>query len=252
MIRRGLATTPVSRWPTWSPLTLCVVLAVSGCSVNKPFQGDGYTRPADADRLLLMPIDIEMGEISAAGMYEPKVEWTEQSLANVTHALNAELGARSVEVIPYRSPEGPIELEPDHTQAVKLFEAVRQTIFEFKYAPASAMAASPRLATKKDKFDWTLGESVTPLRQDYDADYALFVVMQDTQPTAGRTAMNLLMAYMFLSIDTSDNQFGFAALVDLHSGDLIWTNLIASQLGDLRDPTTATESVSRLVQDIPL
>ncbi|MEC9341537.1 MAG: hypothetical protein VX663_08650, partial [Pseudomonadota bacterium] len=101
---------------------------MSGCSVNKPFQGDGYTRPADADRLLLMPIDIEMGEISAAGMYEPKVEWTEQSLANVTQALNAELGARSVEVIPYRSPEGPIELL-ERTGLSHHFE-VAQSLFE--------------------------------------------------------------------------------------------------------------------------
>ena len=193
-----------------------------------------------------------MGEISVAGLYEPKVEWTELSRQNVTSALEHHLAALGVEVVPYAPPEGPLRIHPHHTQAIKLFEAVRQTIFEYKYVPASSRSAAPRLATKKDKFDWTLGEAVMPLRQDYDADHALFIVMQDTQPTAGRTAMNVLMTYLFLSLETSDNQFGFAALVDLRSGDLVWTNLVARQLGDLRKPATAAESVSRLVQDIPL
>ncbi len=234
------------------PAILGVCLLAGGCSSTKPIVEATYQPPEGSGRLLMMPIDIEMGEISAAGMYEPKVEWTELSRTNVTTALQQQLTSLGVEVVPYDSPEGPLKIHTRHTQAVKLFEAVRQTIFEFKYMPASSLAAAPRLATKKDKFDWTLGEAVTPLRDDYDADHALFVVMQDTEPTAARTAMNVLMTYMFLSVETSDNQFGFAALVDLASGDLVWTNLIASQLGDLRDPAAAGESVSRLVQEIPL
>ena len=231
---------------------LGTVVVISGCSVTKPLVEEGYTPLLGTGRLLMMPIDIEMGEISAAGIYEPKVEWTELSRQNVTSALEQQLAALGVEVVPYESPQGPLQIHPHHSQAVKLFEAVRQTIFEFKYVPSSSRSASPRLATKKDKFDWTLGEAVAPLRGDYGADHALFIVMQDTQPTAGRTAMNVLMTYLFLSLETSDNQFGFAALVDLVSGDLVWTNLIASQLGDLRDPQAAAESVSRLLQGIPL
>ena len=45
-----------------------------------------------------------------------------------------------------------------------------------------------KLPNKDGKFDWTLGEGVKALREDADADYALFVFLRDSYASAGRKA----------------------------------------------------------------
>jgi hypothetical protein len=44
-----------------------------------------------------------------------------------------------------------------------------------------------------------------------------------------------------------------AALVDSHTGDILWINAVASRAGkDLRDPGSAREMVSELFKDFPM
>jgi hypothetical protein len=42
---------------------------------------------------------------------------------------------------------------------------------------------------------------------------------------------------------------GFASLVDLETGDIVWFNRLARAHGDLRTPDAAAETVKALVSD---
>jgi hypothetical protein len=44
---------------------------------------------------------------------------------------------------------------------------------------------------------------------------------------------------------------GFASLVDLRTGDIVWFNTVAAGAGELRDPAGAKVAVEGLFKDIP-
>ena len=50
--------------------------------------------------------------------------------------------------------------------------------------------------TKKDVFDWSLGEEVTRLRDASGADYGLFIYIRDSYATAGRKALIVTSALL--------------------------------------------------------
>ena len=45
---------------------------------------------------------------------------------------------------------------------------------------------------------------------------------------------------------------GFATLVDLRDGNIVWFNRIFKQTGDLRTEDAAYSAVNELIEDIPL
>jgi hypothetical protein len=45
------------------------------------------------------------------------------------------------------------------------------------------------------------------------------------------------------------SQIGYASVVDLKTGDIVWFNWLARPHGDLRTPAAATETVKALVAD---
>ena len=46
-------------------------------------------------------------------------------------------------------------------------------------------------------------------------------------------------------------QLGFASLVDLRTGDIVWFNRLVSKYGDLRSPERARAAVQNLLADMP-
>ncbi len=47
-------------------------------------------------------------------------------------------------------------------------------------------------------------------------------------------------------------QVGFASLVDLQTGDVVWFNRLVNQAGDLRTVEPARKAVDELLTDFPL
>jgi hypothetical protein len=47
-------------------------------------------------------------------------------------------------------------------------------------------------------------------------------------------------------------QIGVVTLVDLHTGQVVWFNLLARQTGDLRDSPGADATVRELLKGLPL
>ena len=105
--------------------------------------------------------------------------------------------------------------------------------------------------TKKDKFDWTLGSGINQLRDDYDAEYALFIHIRDSYTSAGRVAVIFVAAVFGVGVQ-GGTQVGFASLVDLGTGDVVWFNRLFSATGDLRTAAPAGEAIKQLLSEFPL
>ena len=64
------------------------------------------------------------------------------------------------------------------------------------------------------------------------------------------------MAFAFLAAvaggvaDTGSEQ-GFASLVDLRTGDIVWFNIVTAGSGELRKKEGAAAAVAKLFKDLP-
>ena len=221
-------------------------LVLGACTQTRPLlPAAEFARPERTATVLLMPADIELYELTAAGLLEPNAAWTEAAKAHVADALAALLAERDAEIVPYRQPGDPVLLyEPEHLQLVKLHDAVGFAILVHGTTPELA------LPTKPD-FDYTLGDGVAALRRDYGADYALFVALRDSTSSPGRVAMIVIAAALGVGLP-GGRQYGFASLVDLESGDIVWFNSLASATGDLREAGPARHATEALLEDLPL
>jgi hypothetical protein len=226
---------------------LMAALFVVGCAQTQSHQTTAKAVTRDADpSVLLMPADILLQELTAGGQFNTNAAWTKAGESNVTQAIDQVLQNRGVELIRYASADADPEIviAERHQQVVKLHEAVGSTILVHK-------SGNWPLPTKEGRFDWTLSEEVALLRNEYGADYALFVFMRDSFSSGGRTALIVAAALFGVGV-SGGHQFGFASLVDLNSGDIVWFNRLAAGSGDLRDPGSARDSVENLLAAFPL
>jgi hypothetical protein len=192
-----------------------------------------------------MPTDIELSELSAGGVAVPNAEWTAKAEKHIAHALEGMMRERKAQLTVYKNDLGGDDLKPDHIQLVKLHGAVGNSILLHKY-----LAPYYGLPNKKDAFDWTLGPTVKALRKEYDADYALFVYLRDSYTSGGRIVAIVVAAALGVSL-RGGTQIGFASLVDLNTGNIVWFNRLARGTGNLRELEPAKESVSALLENFP-
>ena len=215
---------------------------LSGC-VTTSFKAGKTLTWADKQKMIaLMPADVTLGELSAGGVFLPHAEWTKKADGLLGEALRAKLAGVQVDMIEGTVGSSPAEKD---VQLVKLHQAVGFSILLHQYQTPLA------LPTKKESFDWTLGEDVRLLKERYGADYALFVYMKDSYATAGRAAAMVLVAVLGGALQ-GGTQVGFASLVDLNTGEVVWFNRLARGAGDLRTEQGAKETVEALLADFPV
>lgn len=220
------------------------LVLLAGCAQTSVLARPGLGKPAAPARVLVMPADIELSELTAGGLLEPRADWTERARLHVREALRAELEARQAAVLEYERPAEQAEQSADD-RLVKLHDAVGGAITLHKYVPAL------HLPTKEGKFDWSLGAGAKRLRDRTGADYALFVVLRDSYASPGRVALIVGAALLGVGIP-GGQQVGFASLVDLASGDIVWFNRLIDPAGDLRQADPARRAVRNLLADLPL
>lgn len=223
-------------WVLW------LALLAAGCAQATTLaRSEPVPQRAGEARVLLMQPDVELYELTAGGLLEPKAEWTGSAREYVTTALREELQRKGARVIPYQPPSGNPSKEHAHTQLVKLHDAVGGSILFFGAA----------LPTKKGKLDWTLGEGVGVLRDDFGTDYGLFILLRDSYSSGGRRTLMVMGALIGVGVP-GGRQVGFASLVDLRSGGILWFNQLVDPAGDLRTAEAAREAVKRLLENLPL
>lgn len=233
--------------PSCLLFALALVVLAGGCAQTQSAGPAVALKPHEGPlKVLLMPADVELSLLTTGGLLEPHAEWTEQGRRNVIAALKEELAERSIDAVSYGDDSvAGYQIAAEHEQLVKLHEAVGGAIMLHSYLPGFA------LPTKKDSFDWTLGDGVKELRERHGADYALFVYAEDSFSSDGRVALNIALVLLGAGAH-GGQQTAFASLVDLESGTVVWFNVLRSGYGDLRDPKLARQSIDSLLDSSPL
>jgi hypothetical protein len=198
-----------------------------------------HARPAGS-KLVIVPADMELFSISAGGVQEPKADWTEAAQKHFRTALAArreQLGANAVEL-----------QDADLDEFAEL-NALQRAVGEAVFVHHTGMGM--KLPTKNERLDWSLGDAVQPLKARTGADYALFTWIRDTYASNERKATMIALALLG-AISTGGEQIGYASLVDLNSGRVVWFNDLRRMSGDLRDERSAMETVETLLEGFPV
>jgi len=222
---------------------LATILA--GCATQGPFAtAEKLDRRAADLKIVLMPPDITLSELTVGGVNEVNAQWTTAAKTYSQEALQTFLQQRNTQLIAYKEPEN-ADAEHMHEQLIKLHEAVGSSILLHQYFQPL------QLPSKKDKFDWTMGGDVQALGRDEGADYALFVHITDSYASSARIATQVLMALVFHTAVQGGVQVGYASLVDLRTGEIVWFNRLQRGTGDLRKPEAARETIEVLMSKFP-
>ena len=231
-------------------LVFVAIASLIGCAPTHHASIQNLDRPTADAGLLLMPLDVQLTELSAGGVAEPKAEWTESAVRNMTavmEGLARQHGRRLVTFEDVASSDG---ADDAHHQLVSLHAVTGGAILKHMYTPGQ------QLPTKRNRLDWSLGPEAVRLRDETGADYALFVFVRDSYTGPGRTAMivagALLGAVTGVYVHVPGGaQVGFASLVDLDTGNVVWFNRLARESGDLREMEGARETVDALLAGFP-
>lgn len=222
-------------------LLLCAYLLLAACTTSASVQHAAYQKPiAPGAGVLLLKPDIQCSKVTAGGLIEPNAAWTGQCQRSVQAALRQFMADHQAELIVYDPATVPRDKIPRYLELSKLYEAV-----------GVAMLLRSAIPTAKSKTDWTLGRGVQDMREDHDADYALFVFLRDQFESGGRVATRVALAALAVGT-TPANQQGFASLVDLETGDIVWFNQYFSTVGDLRELDSARSAIDVLLEDSPV
>jgi len=223
--------------------SLFAVVMVSGCVVTENVQTiDRLESVAENPRVILMPPDIKYYLLTAGGVPEPNKEWTDAAQANFTAAIidfSESMGSDLKIIDPDNIGETEIEYEALHS-------AVGITILNHHFG----LVKLPSKANG-EVFDWSLGPGIQQLAEQHDADYGLFVFYRDYQASGGRVAFAILAAAAVGAAVPLGAEQGFASLVDLRSGDIVWFNVVGAGSGEMRDEKGAVAAVNTLFRDIP-
>jgi hypothetical protein len=216
-------------------LAACTTTAVK--SANQSL----ITAAAPNSKGLLIQPDVQLSLLTASGLQERREDWSRSGRDNLASALQSELKqhAHPFEVLdPKNSMDGRTG------QLLRLHEAVGQSVLAFSYGQ--------QLPTKKTSFDWTLGNGATVLRDQWHADYALFVTARGSYSSAGRKAVMIGAAMLGVSVPLGGQQI-FASLVDLRTGQVVWFNVaVAGPQADVRSAEGAALLAKDLLKGAPL
>ncbi len=211
------------------------VYAQAGASKNL---APGFSSLAKSATVVIMPTDIELFSISGGGVLEPKADWTEAASKFFRTALvtkEAALGVKTAELT---------ESQADQVAELNfLHAAVARAIALHHFGPLA-------LPTKEGRLDWSLGDAVREIKKLSGADYALFTFVRDSYASDERKAAMVAMALLGVGL-VGGSQVGYASLVDLDTGRVVWFNRLQRASGDLRESAKAAETVGVLLEQFP-
>ena len=219
-----------------------LAFSLAACVQNHHRLQETLARPSEREaRILVLPVDVELYELSFGGTPSPREDWTVAARDNMDAALKAFFGDRSIAVTFH---DGALADE-ETSKLIRLHAAVGLSVKAHQYDGPT------QLPTKKGKFEWTMGPSVRRLADREVADYVLFVHVRDSYSGPGRVAAQVIAVAVFGVAIPGGIQTGFASMVDLNSGDFVWYNRLQRGTGDLRTGEPAKETIVQLLSGMP-
>ena len=222
------------------PVAGLALMVIAGCATTSNVQQIDRLDTVDGTpKIILMPPDIRYYLLTAGGVPEPNAEWTDAAQANFAVALRDYATANGSNVVQLDKSN----LSRQEIEYEALHSVVGRTILNHYFGML-------KLPSKGGTFDWSLGPDIASIGEDHDADYALFVHYRDYQASGGRMAFSILAAVAGVGVPTG-SESGFASLIDLETGDIVWFNVVRAGSGEFRDPSGAHVAVRMLFKDLP-
>lgn len=225
---------------------------------------EGFVFPADGSmKIVVFRPDVSVGSQKAGGIIEPNADWTETARTNIKTKLIERAAALNASL------EFVDELEGENAEVLTeyraLFEAVSASIFTH-VTVGDSLATKQKLVTdpkapsarprKVNQLDWTLGTGTSKLREATGADYAMFVFTNDAYGDSGRKAAQAAgMLGCLIGVRVivpSGIHVGYAGLVELETGNVVWFNTDLAMGGDPREVEGADKRVGQLLDGFPL
>jgi len=224
-------------------------MAVPVTAQEKSAAKQGFELTANSNKkILVFRPSVRVGAQSTGGVFEPNAEWTERAKANIQAALEKFQRKLGNEVI--IAPEAYGDDARNLQEHMVLFSAISQAVIEYQFFAGNRLPTKKR-DNKAEVFDWSMGTGVADLPGAKDADYALFIYNKDAYGSTGRKVLQILAAIGPGIPVTSGEHLGFAGLVDLRTGDLLWLNADGQMGGDVREVDGSEKRVQQLLEDFP-
>lgn len=226
-----------------------VACALPAAAQERTATRQGFSLPARSGKtILVFRPTVRVGAQSTGGMFEPNGDWTETARRNIADALaqrQSMLGNKVV-VAPESFGADAQRVE----EYSRLFAAISQAVIQYQFFVGNRLPTKKR-DNKAGVFDWSMGAGVSDLPGAKDADYALFIYNKDAYGSTGRKLLQIAAALGPGIAVKSGEHAGYAGLVDLLTGDLLWLNADGAMGGDVREADGAQKRVGQLLEEFP-
>jgi hypothetical protein len=264
-------------------LVTCASLLLASCNSPPhlqrvlPLAADETT--ATSLSVLLMPPDIELDEHGLVGS-TARVDWAAEARQNVEAVVRDILGGRGNTVNVFLATDAQSSAAQDSAMAQQ--RALIRELADRSFYPGSRRYVIG--ATR-----WSIGPAARDLRQGSDARYALFLGLRDQYSSTGRVVGQVALGVLFVAAvvllgapltpphlgdslafslppsrasgsypgsmaDTGSGcpeQTGYASLIDLETGDVVWLNRVSEGCSDLRDKDDLRSMLELLLSGFP-
>jgi hypothetical protein len=172
--------------------------------------------PVLPKKVVVLPVDVELIEVTAGGVEEEVPDWSAEASRNVAQAVSAAIKAdASLQEVTMPRLSG--DLAETLEEHLALYNLVIRT------------ATNIGWAHKIRHFDYSIGPGLAALQRKTGADAAVMVYGRDYVSTAGRKAKAVAGNLPIVSIFTGPppelgHSFIHISVVDLKTGDLLWMN----------------------------
>ena len=231
-------------------LWLVAALLLAGCAAG-PTARLHYTLKADpasrpVQQVVLLPVDVDVYEMSAGGVKEEVPEWSRAAATNVRTALLMTAGGDACCMTRRFDTAA---LTGDERALVEEHLALFNTVVANSLT--ADLPGNSAWKFKNEHFDATLGDGLAFLKTKYGMDAGLVIVGEDVVSTAGRKTTAVIGAIFGVAVPLGHTVL-IGGLVDFSSGDLLWMDhAVSNGTADLRDPGSCRELARVLMKDYP-
>lgn len=173
-------------------------------------------KPKLPKKLVILPVNIEVKEVTAGDVKETVPKWSKKAAKNITKSLST-LIKKDKRLRQVRLPRLSSRTSKVVDEHMALYKLVVNTATEIRWEH------------KARRFDYGIGPGLRALRRQTGADAAVMVYGRDHVSTGGRITKSVLANIPVVNWFTGPaprlgDSFVHVGIVDLRTGDLLWMN----------------------------
>ena len=222
-----------------------VVLFLSACVTNTVQTNNSQSLAkidmSELNKLVLVPIKIEVKESGAWSLEKLPEESALATKIVLAEVKNTFAENNSVEVVEYISADSRQQALLD--EYIGLYQRVAGSAESIQYMGP---------AWKGRKQNYTLGNGLGFLKEASGANTAIFVYGEDIVSSGGKKALAILALAAGVGVNPGGIAVLHVGLVDLNSGDLLWSNSSASQGMSLDNVKSVKKALAEILATSPV